>query len=244
MKIVFASSYFNHHQQAISDEFYKIVGNDYKYIETEAISTERKKLGYGIEELPSYVIPYSKFSNKQGYAEILKEIDAADVLILGSAPEKFIKARMKKNLLTFRYSERIYKKGLIHRFSPRAMLNLWKNHTRFKNKKLYMLCASAFTPLDFSFSNAYIDKTFKWGYFPEVKNYKNIEELIDKKEKKSILWAGRIIDWKHNECAIEVANRLKKEGYEFNLKIVGIGDKEQEMQTLAKNYGLEMKLNF
>lgn len=107
-----------------------------------------------------------------------------------------------------------------------------------------MLYASTFTALDFSFNGAYKGKTYKWGYFSEVKKYKSIEELIDKKEKNSILWVGRIIDWKHTESAIEVAKRLKQEGYNFNLKIVGIGNKEQQMQVLAKNYGLENEVRF
>ncbi len=43
------------------------------------------------------------------------------------------------------------------------------NHSRYRNKNVYMLCASAYTSADFSLVGAYRNKSYKWGYFPEVK---------------------------------------------------------------------------
>ena len=50
MKIVFVSNYYNHHQSAISEEFYKQTGGSYVFIATAQMSDERKKLGYSFDE--------------------------------------------------------------------------------------------------------------------------------------------------------------------------------------------------
>ena len=45
--IVFISNFFNHHQKPLSNEIYKKLGKGYLFIETDEISEERKKLGWG-----------------------------------------------------------------------------------------------------------------------------------------------------------------------------------------------------
>ena len=47
----------------------------------------------------------------------------------------------------------------------------------------------------------------------------DVDKLINNKKKNSIVWAGRLIDWKHPEYAIEAAKQLKAEAYEFELNI-------------------------
>lgn len=56
-----------------------------------------------------------------------------------------IQKRLEENKLTFRYSERVLKKGLWRILNPRLYRNLYKIHTVYKNKELYLLCASAYT---------------------------------------------------------------------------------------------------
>lgn len=75
------------------------------------------------------------------------------------------------------------------------------------------------------------------GYFPPVIKY-TINELLKNKDKKKILWMGRLIDWKHPEEAIEVALRLKKDGYDFTMDIGGTGSMYNEIITMIEKYKL------
>ena len=70
------------------------------------------------------------------------------------------------------------------------------------------------------------------------KTYENLNALVDGKIKNSILWAGRFIDWKRPEYAIYVAEKLKKEGYDFSLNLIGVGDRFEKIKTLTEKKGL------
>ena len=230
MKVVFISNYFNHHQKPLSDAMVNLLGENYRFIETEPMEDERKNMGWGIDEFPSYVISYNEFIKNNNKCQEL--INDADVVIFGSAPFKLLKQRKKQNKLIFRYSERPLKKGLQPiKFIPRCIK--W-NIQNPKNKPIYMLCASAYTASDYKKFGLFKGKTFKWGYFPEVKKYEDINSLIEEKNKNSIVWVARFIDWKHPEIAIKLAEKLKKDGYDFELKMIGNG-------TLLANVSKEVE---
>jgi glycosyltransferase involved in cell wall biosynthesis len=111
--------------------------------------------------------------------------------------------------------------------------------TNTDNKKLFLLCASAYTATDFNLVGAYRQKAIKWGYFPEVKEH-NISELFSKKKNDipKLLWAGRLIDWKHPEYAVLVAHMLKQQGYKFKLDIIGIGEMYPYIESMVEKYQL------
>lgn len=220
MKLVFLTNYYNHHQKPLADAFYSILGDDYRFVETAKIDEERLNMGWGGEEVPPYVI---KCDPGTGHLDenVRQLINEADVVILGHAPYKMVKERLKKGGLVFLYRERLYKAGLQWYRLPLYFARNIRDYSRYKN--FYVLCASAFTPVDFSRTLSFVGKTYKWGYFPEVKTHDNIDELIDKKTPASILWVARFIDWKHPEHAIEVAKRLKADGYNFTLNMIGNG---------------------
>ena len=64
------------------------------------------------------------------------------------------------------------------------------------------------------------------------------KRIINNKKENSILWCGRLIPWKHPEYAIEIAKRLKHEGYNFNLIVIGIGPMENKIKSLIDKYEL------
>ena len=109
---------------------------------------------------------------------------------------------------------------------------------------LYMLCASAYTSADAAAFHNYIGRAFKWGYFPEAKQY-DVERLMAGKRSAvsggegrsqiSILWAGRLIGWKHPEAAIGLAASLKKKGYAFKLRIIGNGEMETQLRGMIRD---------
>ncbi len=227
LSVVFISNYYNHHQSSFSEKMYEILNGEYRFIATEPMDKERINMGWGGENA-SYVIQYS--DNPTKYQKI---IDEADVVIYGSAPYRLVNNRLKMNKLTFVYSERIYKCECPLWQIPLRVVNYFWKWGRFKN--LYLLCASAYTAADYKKTGTFIGKTYKWGYFPEVKAYDDINNLIESKTSKSILWVARFIDWKHPEIPILVAKKLKDEGYRFQLNLIGNGEMEPQMCRMIED---------
>ncbi len=235
MKIVFLSNYFNHHQSSLSNSFVKNEDIEYFFVSTEAMSKERKALGYrDLDHSADFVL--CAYEGGESERKAFEICDEADVVITGSAPDKFIRKRLKAGKLTFRYSERIFKIIPPKHQMPLRKLECFFKHGRYKN--LYMLCASAYTAGDFAKTGNFIGKTYKWGYFPEVKKYDSIEKIIENKKSCSLLWVGRFLDWKHPECAVEVAHRLKQDGYSFDFNIIGTGEEQENIEALIEKYEL------
>jgi len=234
MRIVFLSNYFNHHQEALSEELFFLTNGNYYFIETAHMEEERIKLGWELKKTPSYVI--KSYESIESYKLIKNLVDSADVVIIGSAPEKYIKNRLKKEKLIFRFSERPLKKGLeIYKYPYRYI----KWHIQNPKKaKIYMLCASAYTAGDYAKFGLFKNKCFKWGYFPEVKYYEDINNLINTKKKNSIIWVGRFIDWKHPEIPCLIGERLLKEGYQFEINMIGTGDLFENIRKRIEEKGL------
>lgn len=234
MKVVFVSNFYNHHQAPLSEAMNTLTGGNYTFIATEPISSERVNMGWGEKNIPEFVI--ESYISEESSVYCQKLIDEADVVIRGSAPKSLLGRRLANNKLTFYYSERIYKKGCPIYKLP---IHTIKNYNRIiKHKKLYILCSSAYTSADYAKTFSFLNKAYKWGYFTELKRYDDVDTLVEKKQPASILWVSRFIGLKHPECAIEVAKRLKSEGYEFKLRMIGNGELEEVIKERAKAEGL------
>ena len=234
MKVVFLSNYFNHHQKPFSEAMYKRLGADYVFIETSEMGDFRKKLGYEMDSFPEYVIPY-KFTIAQ-FEEIKKIINDADILITGAAPEKYIEERKKQKKLIFRYSEKLFKKGKERlKFLPRLIRFWWLN----RSKKIYLLSAGEFAARDYKKLMLFRKKAFKWGYFTETKVYESAETLISQKTENSILWVGRFLVWKHPEVCLEIARRLKQDGYSFTIDMIGTVKNPDGFMAWAEQNGVK-----
>ena len=233
-KVVFLSNYFSHHQKSFSDEMFATLGDGYFFIETETMDDERKKLGWGMTAFPSYVVTNEKLQkNIEFYMDL---INSADVVIVGSAPDYLISQRKREKNLIFRYHERPLKKGdeplkYIYRFVKWRMMNKPRHN-------IYMLCASAYTAADYAKFGLFKKKCYKWGYFPFVVQYEDINSLISQKKNNSIIWVARFIDWKHPELAISVAEKLKEDGYKFTLDMIGTGELLEQMKSDVLKRGL------
>lgn len=229
MKIVFVSNFLNHHQIPICEEFLA-KSDEFYFIATDNGSNQ----GYQITEVRSYVIDYRIDKNR---AE--KEIVSADAVIFGACPDSLVELRMKENKLSFIYSERIFKKGILRCLRPRNFRMLKSRYLNHKDKNLYVLAASAFLPYDLSVFRFNISKIFKWGYFPECEISGDFE-----KEPSTILYAGRLLKLKHVETVIETARLLKRDGCDFKVNIVGDGPRKEQLVALKNKYKLDDFVEF
>ncbi len=228
--MIFLSSYYNHHQQFLSDAFYQ-KDPTYRFIETSEMTEARRALGYGTGQLPAYVQPY-----RAGKDVDREEIEKADVVLIGSAPEALLTERKEQKKLIFRYEERPLKKGR----------QLWKYPYRYfkwhrenpADQPVYMLCASAYTAADYARFHLFRNKTYKWGYFPQCIRYDK-QTLFSQKDRTKILWCGRFLDWKHPDDALGVARRLKDAGIPFTMELIGTGVMEEALRQKIGASGLE-----
>lgn len=230
LKIVFVSNYFTHHQKPLSDALAKRC--DYTFVATAQMTRERKAMGWEMAQVPGYVCDCAEAPEKA-----LEQIRRADVVIAGNAPVQIIRDCPRRGQILLRYMERPLKKGVEPlKFLPRFIK--WHCQNPFW-KPIYLLCASAYTAADYARFGLFRNKAYRWGYFPEVKEYGSIGELLREKETASILWVGRFLDWKHPDDAVALAARLKAEGVPFRLDMIGSGPMEDTLREMIRSGGLE-----
>ena len=86
--------------------------------------------------------------------------------------------------------------------------------------------------MDFAKTFTFINRAYKWGYFPQAKKHEDIEALISAKNPNSLLWCARMVEVKHPEAAIELASKLKADGCNFKLKMIGDGPLKERIRQL------------
>lgn len=246
MKLVFVTNLVHHHQTPVADEFYKKLGDDYKYICTEPMPEWLIRGGYDPTIDRPYIVRAYESVEMQEYA--LKLANNADVVIIGSAPEYYVKSRIKQGKITFRYSERWFKNRKWYLSGPKAWAHYLKCHIIHWNKPLFMLAASAYTCRDVNAIGAYFGKVFKWGYFTRVDDFSlEASKKLDASSEESaphIMWCARFLRLKHPEMPVKLAKRLKDKGYDFHIDMFGSGEELSSTKQLAKSLDVNDKVSF
>lgn len=189
------------------------------------LNEERKKQGFSAYQTP-YLVLASE--NEDEAKRLCME---SDVVICGVIPQDWMNKRVASGKLTFAYKERFCKSVRVF-FSPNFWINGFRNYFSFRNKELYLLCASAYTAKDTALIFPRRNKKKKWGYYPAISHHRNIEEVLSQKQPNSILWAGRFLELKHPETAIYLAKMLKQHGYQFSMTMIGMGEMWQKTSDL------------
>lgn len=251
--LTFFSNYFNHHQKALCDEWYSLLGEGFTFVETEPIEGFRSTMGWGKEDVPPYVL--KTYVSDAAHKKALELGRNSDLVIMGTAPEIYIEERLKLNRIIFRYSERPLKEGFIKFFIPRLTKKYIHLHVRNRRKNIHVLAASAYTAWDFlKMFNSYPGRCYKFGYFPEHKQY-NVKKLMDRKrinadretgdaDMPTILWEGRMLRLKRPDLLITAAKKLRDKGYNFRVLFVGEGKVRKKLQIKTIMYGLSDVVSF
>ena len=247
---VFVSNYLNHHQIPFCNAMYRLLKGQFLFIQTLAMEEERIRMGWN--DQPD--VPYLKlyYEQPEECQEIIEQ--AKLVLFGGCEEERYIEKRLEQEKPVVRICERMYKTGQWKAVSPRGLRKKYHDHTRYRRKPVYLLCAGAYVASDYSIVRAYPGKMYRWGYFTEFVPA-DIEELLTEKgylpEGQSggeklpyLLWAARMIDWKHPELALLTARYLKEQGLSFHMDLIGGGELRDRMEELRKAYDLEDCVGF
>ena len=73
-------------------------------------------------------------------------------------------------------------------------------------------------------------------------NKYDIDQLIKEKEqnkKMEIIWVARFIKWKHPEVVIKLAKNLKKQNYNFEIKMLGTGVLQEKIKKVVAKEKLD-----
>lgn len=215
---------------------------EFTFIQTEEMDPERVAMGWAVD-VREYPFVKCYYEDPEGARQLIMDSDV--VLFGGQDDESYIAPRLQSEKLTIRISERIYKEGQWKFISPRGLMKKYKDHIRYRNKEVYLLCAGGYVASDFHLIKAYPNKMFAWGYFPEFQEYR-ADYLQDFKSDNvtEILWAGRMIDWKHPEAAVHMAAELVRENRNFHLTMVGGGEMEGEIKGMVQEAGIAEYVSF
>lgn len=242
MKIAFYTNFINHHQVPVADELFELTNGDFYFIETVKIPNSFIKNGYPDFSSKPYLI--QTWKNQENKNKAINICKIADVVIFAASgePLEYGILRAKTGKLAFEIGERWLKQGLRNLLSPRLIKNFWYYHTLFRKKNIYKLCCSAFAANDQYLMYSYINKCYKWGYFPVVSNPNNYDNNPNKIF--HIMWCARFLSWKHPELPIKVAAKLKNKGYNFIINMYGSGVDEEKNKLLAKKLDVEDVVKF
>ena len=234
MKVAFFSNYLSIHQIPFCEEMSRL--SDFTFVATTPFNQER--LGHGYTDLNlKYPFVLNAYLNQQNKIEAKKLAIDADIVILGHAPFCYAKNRLRQNRITFMYSERPCKENDAW---IKEILRSVKYRIKYpKNKPLYMLCASSYTASDYEKYGVFIGKCYKWGYFPKRIQYENVEKILQNKEPNSIIWVARMLDWKHPEVCVALADRLQRDGYDFHVHMIGNGPMFKKVEQMIRDLKLE-----
>lgn len=242
MEIVFFSNFLNHHQLPFCLELIKAVGED-NFIFVASEQTNPVCLSLGYEEMNSkYPFVLRAYEDNDARIQAQKLAETADIAIIGGGSEKYKQIRMRHNLHTFCFIERLLKESTFNILNPRVFLEIFRRFTKYRFKNLYVMCASAYAADDLFLAGFPKSKCYKWGYFPDVNIFDIKENLLQKKEDSnriSISWVARMIDWKHPEKPVLLAKLLKEKGYNFEINMLGEGGLEANIRQLINETEVE-----
>ena len=229
--LVIASNFLDHYMMSLSVELKKHF-KDFYFVASEELEEHYRNLGFSDLNDSDFVV--KAYEDQEKARDIIMN---ADVVITGSyAYQKHIRERVKAKKLVIYYSERLFKKddlvGKILRYVK-------YNYRHHYDKDAPLLCVSGYAAGDYNSIGLFKGNTYRFGYFPEVKKYDDVNKLIKNKKKDSIIWVGRLIDWKHPDYALKAAKRLKEEGYDFYLEMIGNGPMKDQLFAMVDEYGLK-----
>ena len=241
MTLSFYSNRLNHHQAPVADELYRLLGDDFHFVETQKPQEATNKGSSEDFSKRPYLIRAWENEGAKNKAE--EQALSSDVAVFGAVSIDYeIKRVRNTDKLTFDLSERWFKRGVLNVFSPRFLKQLWYYHTLFHEKPVYKLCASGFAAKDERRMLAFRERCFKWGYFPKV-TISPIEDMPWDNPVK-FMWCARFLKLKHPELAIKLVSRLRDKGYPVSLDMYGDGNQMSASRKLAIRLGVNDIVRF
>ena len=237
MKIIYITNGMGLHSKAISDAFYKILGNDFVFLDIRKPNETHSAIHKEAEEGMDYnniEYIFHAMQNGETQKKAWEIVNDADIAICSGNSWNYIRHRLSQSKITFYISERWLKKPK-YLISPLGWYSLLKSVVRYQSPCFYHLALGAYCANDAAFLHIFRNKMFKFAYLVPIEQYDVKKSLINgRKEVVEILWCSRFIDWKHPELVTNLAKRLVNSGY-LNFHITMIGSRTP-IQDMEKNF--------
>ena len=125
---VFVSNYLNHHQIPFCNAMYRLLKEQFLFIQTQAMEEERIRMGWNQNLDYPYLKKY--YEQPEECREIIEQ--AKLVLFGGCEDERYIEKRLEQEKPVVRICERMYKTGQWKAVSPRGLRKKYHDHTRYQ----------------------------------------------------------------------------------------------------------------
>lgn len=234
MKILQVTNIVSHHQLPLAHELCKLVGEDnFLFAATEAIDEDRLKNGWQGEYPEKWIIhPNNSIEEKEKFDKFWNE---ADVVLCGERLISKMQERVDNKKLCFYMSERWWKPpvGMFRLCHPRYLKMFLSFRRLSKSPYFHYLPTGPFAAKDLAWLVPMPGRVWRWGYFTEMPGVmRNASDEANSKTV-SILWVGRMLKLKRVDLLIRALARLKNEGKDFKLTLVGEGPERERLQKLA-----------
>lgn len=243
IKLTIFSNSLNHHQVALADEFYSVLGDSFKFVITCPSFSSDLKGGENYKRR-LYCVAAGDSEDKRREALYLSR--ESEVCIFGAASQIYAIERAMKcpTKLSFEMGERWLKKGVINVLSSNFLVWIKNYYQYFRKANFYKLCMSAFASSDEDKLRCYVGRHYKWGYFVEANDDRELVNNEFCNNDIKLLWCSRFLKWKHPELAIQLASRLLKRGIPFHLNMIGDGCELEAMKKLSNDLNLTPNVTF
>lgn len=245
MKIVIYSVVLNQHQSPIADKLWEITHHEFAFVELTNLGDTKG----GTEDYSRRPYLIKSWESPEAQAKAMELARTAECCIFSGVDAlPYQKERMKLGLLSFEMGERWLKRGIKSFASPR----LWKWLMAYylngwRNKPLYKLCCSAFCAGDHYKMGTFNNKCYKWGYFTKVDSDFEVEAREQGASTSKItplMWCARLLKLKHPELPVQLAARLKANGFNFVLDMYGSGEELESTKMLAQRLDVSDVVHF
>ena len=121
MTISFFLNFLNDHQLPFCEEIINHIGiENFHFVASRQIDQDRIEMGFeNMNDTKPFVI--KAYQDQKSFVMARRLMLESDVVIIGSSKNMPVKERSLSGKLTFRYNERILKRGDIHLFNPRLL---------------------------------------------------------------------------------------------------------------------------
>ncbi|MCI2047556.1 MAG: glycosyltransferase [Faecalibacterium sp.] len=245
MKITFFSNFLVPHQVAFCKEMGALPGVEFTFVAAQPFDAGKVTKGFSdLNTEYAFCLPACRSEADRQKAEALCR--ESDVVLMGAAPESWFRMRMAAGGLTFRVSERLFKPQYHTKKDIVALACTFKGNTIYARRPLYLLAAGAYTAADYAYCGAFRKKAYQWGYFPagSEKSWETLAAAKAQNAVPQVLWAGRMIGWKHAEAALAAAKHCKEAGLAFTMQMLGDGPEEENLRRICTQYDLDGCVRF
>lgn len=261
MKFVFYTNSVSPHQLPLARELIKRIGEDeYRYVYTTPLTSERLNLGWNVAETKWIVC------EKDCPAECREWLETCEVLMSGVRDFSLFEARSATGRKTIYSAERWFKPirvacwsfgvdlpGWLKLIHPRYFKYAWRLASLIKDENLFfcypmgvwarhdieIVCRLFLVP------RGKLDRKMRlWGYFVEPTQAEKLRCASPNPKKPRLLWVGRLLKLKRVKDIILAVNALCKNGQRLTLDVYGQGPEERHLKRIMAKLGLKEIVNF